>query len=52
MKSAVRVLLFFLKPASGANQKKMEKGASGGNIKKKKNRTRSLPYFIAEDACQ
>ena len=35
MKSAVRVLLFFLKPASEANQKKMEKGASGGNIKKK-----------------
>ena len=48
---AVRVLLVSLKLSSGANQKKKKKFVSAGIILKK-NRTRSLPQFIAGDACQ
>ena len=43
----MRVLLVSLKLSSGANQKIVSAG-----IILKKNRTRSLPQFIAGDACQ
>ena len=42
--------LFSLNLSSGANQNQKKKDEGAGNILK--NRTRSLPWFIAEDACQ